>query len=134
MQDGKRLRDLFSRRVVGRSIEPTMTAQLVLDALTTALWRRGKPTELLHHSDQRSQPRLNWSSQHRFDAQSVDLIEASAGVRQPSVFRDREFKANATACRSHGRWTLRSRHQQVWPLASGCGEVEPGGGWQGRVS
>jgi putative transposase len=44
--------DLFSRRVVGWSMQPTMSAQLVLDALLMALWRRGKPTELLHHSDQ----------------------------------------------------------------------------------
>ena len=51
--------DLFSRRVVGWSMQPTMTAQLVLDALVMALWRRGKPTELLHHSDQGS--RLPWS-------------------------------------------------------------------------
>ena len=29
-------------------MQATMTAQLALDALTMALWRRGKPTELLH--------------------------------------------------------------------------------------
>jgi putative transposase len=34
-----------------------MTAQLVIDALMMAIWRRGKPTELLHHSDQGSQYR-----------------------------------------------------------------------------
>jgi len=32
-----------------------MTSALVIDALTMALWRRGKPTQLLHHSDQGSQ-------------------------------------------------------------------------------
>ena len=32
-----------------------MTAQLVVDALLMAVWRRGKPNELLHHSDQGSQ-------------------------------------------------------------------------------
>jgi len=47
--------DLFSRRIVGWSMQSTMTAQLVLDALLMALWRRGKPSELLHHSDQGSQ-------------------------------------------------------------------------------
>ena len=47
--------DLFSRRVVGWSMSPTMTAQLVADALVMAVWRRGKPKELLHHSDQGSQ-------------------------------------------------------------------------------
>jgi putative transposase len=28
-----------------------MTAQLVTDALMMAIWRRGKPDALLHHSD-----------------------------------------------------------------------------------
>jgi len=32
-----------------------MTAQLVIDALMMALWRRGKSVSLLHHSDQGSQ-------------------------------------------------------------------------------
>ena len=47
--------DLFSRRVVGWSMSDTMTAQLVTDALMMAIWRRGKPDALLHHSDQGSQ-------------------------------------------------------------------------------
>lgn len=47
--------DLFSRRVAGRSMSATMTAQLVTDALIMAIWRRGKPDALLHHSDQSSQ-------------------------------------------------------------------------------
>lgn len=47
--------DLYSRRIVGWSMKKEMTAQLVIDALMMALWRRGKPHELLHHSDQGSQ-------------------------------------------------------------------------------
>ena len=47
--------DLFSRRVVGWSMSATMTAQLVTDALMMAIWRRGKPDALLHHSDRGSQ-------------------------------------------------------------------------------
>lgn len=47
--------DLFSRRVVGWSMKAEMTAQLVTDALIMAIWRRGKPDALLHHSDQGSQ-------------------------------------------------------------------------------
>lgn len=47
--------DLFSRRVVGWSMSGTMTAQLITDALIMAIWRRGKPDALLHHSDQGSQ-------------------------------------------------------------------------------
>jgi putative transposase len=47
--------DLFSRRVVGWSMSASMTAQLATDALIMAIWRRGKPDALLHHSDQGSQ-------------------------------------------------------------------------------
>src|SRR5436853_3571908 len=47
--------DLFSRRVVGWSMSAAMTAELVTDALVMAIWRRGRPRELLHHSDRGSQ-------------------------------------------------------------------------------
>jgi len=47
--------DLFSRRVVGWSMSATMTAQFVTDALIMAIWRRGRPKALLHHSDRGSQ-------------------------------------------------------------------------------
>lgn len=47
--------DLYSRRVVGWSMRAAMTAELVTEALTMALWRRGKPDALMHHSDRGSQ-------------------------------------------------------------------------------
>lgn len=47
--------DLYSRRVVGWSSNARMTAQLVSDALLTAIWRRGAPKSLIHHSDRGSQ-------------------------------------------------------------------------------
>ena len=57
--------DLFSRRVVGWSMNAEMTAQLVTDALVMAIWRRGKPDALLHHSDRGSQGGFKRSPQHR---------------------------------------------------------------------
>jgi transposase InsO family protein len=64
-----------------------MTAQLVTDALVMAIWRRGKPDALLHHSDQGSQLGFNQSSQRS--------CELSVGVRQTplQVFASREFCA-----------------------------------------
>jgi putative transposase len=56
--------DLYSRRAVGWSMQSSMTSQLVADALMMAVWRRGRPVQLLHHSDQGSQPAFNESSQH----------------------------------------------------------------------
>jgi putative transposase len=43
--------DRFSRRGVGWSMKAEMNAQLVTDALLMAVWRRGRPDALLHHSD-----------------------------------------------------------------------------------
>ena len=47
--------DLYSRRIVGWSMEGTMQAKMVSDALLMALWRRGKPSSPMHHSDLGSQ-------------------------------------------------------------------------------
>lgn len=44
--------DLYSRRIVGWSMSDTMQAKMVSDALLMALWRRGKPSALMHDSDQ----------------------------------------------------------------------------------
>ena len=47
--------DLFNREVVGWSLKPRMTADLVTDALTMAWFRRKPATGLMHHSDRGSQ-------------------------------------------------------------------------------
>lgn len=47
--------DLYSRAVVGWSIDSNMTRDLVSNALLMALWRRGFPKGVLFHSDRGSQ-------------------------------------------------------------------------------
>ena len=47
--------DLYSRAVVGWSMSTRMTAGLVCDALTMALWRRQRPKHVIVHSDRDSQ-------------------------------------------------------------------------------
>jgi putative transposase len=39
-----------------------MSAQLVTDALLMAIWRRGRPDALLHHSDRAANTRASSSS------------------------------------------------------------------------
>jgi len=56
--------DLFNREVVGWSIKPNMTSDIVIDALSMA-WRRRRPVPgLIHHSDRGSQ-----YASHAFQAQ-----------------------------------------------------------------
>lgn len=47
--------DLFNREIVGWSIKPRMTADIVVDALTMAWFRRKPEQGLIHHSDRGSQ-------------------------------------------------------------------------------
>ncbi len=55
--------DLFSRQVIGWSMQPKMHVDLVLDALVMAVWRRKPKTEVLVHSDQGSQyTSMDWQN------------------------------------------------------------------------
>ncbi|MGC9535261.1 IS3 family transposase [Vibrio atlanticus] len=47
--------DLYSRQVIGWSMDTRMTASLVCDALSMALFRRGFPEHVITHSDRGSQ-------------------------------------------------------------------------------
>ena len=47
--------DLFSRQIVGWAMDKRMKAQLVIDALAMAYWRRKPSPGLMHHSDRGSQ-------------------------------------------------------------------------------
>ena len=47
--------DVYSRYIVGWRVLKSMRTDLVLDALEQALWARGKPKGVIHHSDRGSQ-------------------------------------------------------------------------------
>ena len=65
--------DLFSRQVVGWSLQETMTRGIVIDALHMAWFKRHphKDSGLIFHSDRGSQGGFNWTSQHRVVQRSV---------------------------------------------------------------
>lgn len=47
--------DVYSRYIVGWRVLKHMRTDLILDALEQALWRRGHPRGVIHHSDRGSQ-------------------------------------------------------------------------------
>jgi transposase InsO family protein len=47
--------DVFARRIVGWRVARSMRTDLVLDALEQAIWARGGPQGVIHHSDRGSQ-------------------------------------------------------------------------------
>ena len=54
--------DAWSRRVVGWSMQNHLKTDLVVQALDMALLQR-RPEDVIHHSDQGTQPRFKGSSQ-----------------------------------------------------------------------
>lgn len=55
--------DLYSRRVIGWSMQSRQTTDVVLQALLMAVWRRKPKNEILIHSDQGSQfTSMDWAS------------------------------------------------------------------------
>ncbi len=57
-----------------------MMAQLVADALLMAVWRRGKPNELLHHSDQGCQYSSEQFQRLMADSGIVCIMSRSGNV------------------------------------------------------
>ena len=55
--------DLYSRRIVGWSVQSRQTTDVVLQALLMAVWRRKPTSKVLIHSDQGSQfTSMDWAS------------------------------------------------------------------------
>jgi len=73
--------DLYSRKVVGWSMAPTMPADLVMSALTMALQQRQPAPGLVLHSDRGNQDGFNPSSQHLIIEQ---ILDSRPGLRQVS--------------------------------------------------
>ncbi len=100
--------DLFSRRVVGWSMSATMTAQLVADALLMAVWRRGKPRELLHRSDQGSQ-----YSSEQFQRLMADSGIACSMSRSGNVWDNAAMESFFSSLKTErtARKTYRTRNE-----------------------
>ena len=89
-------------------IRARMTAQLVTDALVMAIWRRGKPDALLHHSDQGSQ----------FTSEQFQRLMADNGVtcsmsRSDNVWDNAAMESFFSSLKTEriARKTYRSRNQ-----------------------
>ena len=86
--------DVFARRIVGWRVSSSMTTDFVLDALEQALYARQpeRDSSLVHHSDRGSQPRFNWSSQHRYGSTRLNtrwprISELGCGLISLSCIR-----------------------------------------------
>lgn len=103
--------DLFSRRVVGRSMKADMTAQLVTDALIMAIWRRGKPDAHLHHYDRGSQYTSEQFQRLMADNGVVCLMSRSGNVWDNAAMESfsRRSRPSGSARQFIGRTTTQGQ-------------------------
>jgi putative transposase len=101
--------DLFSRMVVGWSMQATMSKGLVLDAILMAVWKRRHQKDVLIHSDQGSQygsdawlrfckdrqllPRMS----RRGNCYDNAALESFIGALKKERVRGRTYKTRAEA-------------------------------------
>lgn len=85
----------------------SMTAQLVTDALMMAIWRRGKPDALLHHSDQGSQ-----YTSEKFQRLMTDNGVTCSMSRSGNVWDNAAMESFFSSLKTErtGRKTYRSRN------------------------
>jgi len=87
--------DAFSRMVVGWSIADHMRAELVVDALQMAIWRRQPPPGVIAHSDHGAQY-TSWAFGHRLRAAGLLGSMGSVGDATTTV----SSKASSGRCSS----------------------------------
>jgi len=76
--------DVFSRYIVGWQVLKHRQTDLILDALEQALWARGKPKGVIHHSDRGSQY-LSIRYTDRLAEAGFNVSVGSVGDSKPSM-------------------------------------------------
>ena len=78
------IKDVYSNRIVGYSIDSRMKSQLAVAALNNAVARRGEVAGCIVHSDRGSQGGFNRSSQH-LDFGGVQRWQRQTGPGRPAT-------------------------------------------------
>ena len=99
--------DAWSRRVIGWSIADHMRAELVVDALQMACWRRRPPAgQTVHHSDHGSQY-TSWAFGRRLRAAGVLGSMGSIGDAYDNTMAESFFSVLQRELLDEQRWTTR---------------------------
>jgi len=104
--------DVFSRYIVGWRVLKDMQTDLILDALEQALWFRGKPRGVIHHSDRRG-------SQYLAIRYTKRLAEAgfNASVGSVGDSYDNALAETIKDCTKRKSFTKTS-HAEDWMMLS----------------
>ena len=126
------IKDVFSNKIVGYSIDSRMKSSLAVNALNNAVARRGDVAGCVIHSDRGSQGGFNRSSQHSDlrsgDGSSCGMVEGVDGSFGDDLAGRAEDAAQCRACvleASRGWALVRGRRGRGRCVARGRCTVVP---------
>ena len=121
--------DACSRKVVGWAMAAHLGAELVVEALEMALWRRNAPSGVIHHSDRGSQytalsfgqrleeagmfPSMGRGGSALDNAMAESFVSTLKAEVGTSVFADREAARIATFDYIEGFYNPLRRHSSI---------------------
>ena len=126
------VKDVFSNRIVGYSIDRRMTSRLAVDALQMAVARRGGKTNVAGcrvHSDRGSQGGFNWSSQHLVRG----VCDGSSSAGRGSGYSSEAALAGASEVPAAGRGGLLESDRARAVAGGGLGSCGRGASGRGEV-
>lgn len=103
--------DLYSRKIIGWSMEPRTSKNLTINALTMALWKRGKVNGLLLHSDQGMEYRTAMYHQ-LLENQGITSSMSRKGNCHDNAAMESFFHTMKTECTHHHRFKTRDEARQ----------------------
>lgn len=110
--------DLFSRQIIGWSLQDHMRTQLCLDALEMAWWRRKKPKGVMHHSDRGSQY-ASHDYQERLQTYGMEVSMSRKGNCWDNSPTERVFRTLKSEWLSRFNFqTKQSAKHAVWDYIS----------------
>ena len=104
--------DVFSRMIIGWSIASHMRAELVVDALQMAIWRRRPPQGAVHHSDHGSQY-TSWAFGSRLRAAGLLGSMGSVGDCFDNAMAESFFSSLQRELLDEQRWDSREQLGQA---------------------
>ena len=116
--------DLFSRRVVGWSMQSRMTTDLALQALLSAVWRRKPKSKILIHSDQGAQFTSKvWQS--FLNKHNLDASMSRRGNCHDNAVAESFFHLLKRARIRRHTYATRDAARQACSITSRCSTTRP---------
>ena len=117
--------DLFSRQVIGWSMQSRMESELAINALMMAVWRRQPKQAVIVHSDQGSQfSSYDW--QHFLQAHNLVASQSDVATAMTMLWRRASSSYSSASAYAEEPMPTVSKHGKMCSIISKCFTTQSG--------